>query len=68
VPESGPRSYGDAPRHLGVSIDERLNAAAEPDIDIGSDDADVRTLVIASREDLEITAGVEQVLTGSARS
>jgi hypothetical protein len=36
--------------------------------DISSGDADVRTLVIASREDLEITAGVEQVLTGSARS
>lgn len=32
----------------------------EPDIDISSGDADVRTLVIASREDLEITAGVEQ--------
>ncbi|MDQ2883056.1 MAG: acetate/propionate family kinase [Actinomycetota bacterium] len=54
--------------HLGVSIDEQLNAAAEPDTDISSRDARVATLVVASREDLQIAAGVEQALTGGAPS
>lgn len=54
--------------HLGVRIDERLNAAAQPDTDISAGDAGVATLVVASREDLEIATGVEQVLTGGVRS
>ncbi|PZS32352.1 MAG: acetate/propionate family kinase [Pseudonocardiales bacterium] len=54
--------------HLGVNIDQRLNAAAEPDTDISSRDAGVATLVVAAREDLQIAAGVEQALTSSARS
>jgi len=54
--------------HLDVSVDERLNADAQPDTDISTGDAAVRTLVVGSREDLEIAAGVEQVLTGGARS
>lgn len=54
--------------HLGVRIDDQLNADARPDTDIGAGAAGVRTLVVAAREDLEIAAGVERVLTGSARS
>ncbi len=50
--------------YLGVRVDQRLNAGAEPDIDIGAADAAVRTLVIASREDLEIAAGVRHLLEG----
>jgi acetate kinase len=58
--------------YLGVRIDDQLNALAEPDADIsagdtGHDDS-VRVLVIASREDLQIAAEVEQVLaSGSTR-
>jgi acetate kinase len=50
--------------HLGVRVDEGLNADAKPDIDISAAAATARTLVVASREDLEIAAGVEQVLGG----
>jgi acetate kinase len=49
--------------HLGVGVDEARNSAAEPDTDISSGDSRARTLVIASREDLEIAAAVERVLT-----
>jgi acetate kinase len=52
--------------HLGVSIDEWLNATAQPDTDISDGSANVRTLVITSREDLQIAAGVERVLRGRA--
>jgi acetate kinase len=52
--------------YLGVRIDDGINAAAEPDADIsagvaGADDG-VRVLVVASREDLQIAAGVERAL------
>ncbi|MEO7195944.1 MAG: acetate/propionate family kinase [Pseudonocardiaceae bacterium] len=62
--------HGTATRlaHLDVSINERLNATAEPDTDISSGDADVVTLVVASREDLQIAAGVEQALADGTRS
>jgi acetate kinase len=53
--------------HLGVRVDRRLNADAQPDADISADDAGVRTLVVASRADLEIAACVEQLLGGSSR-
>jgi acetate kinase len=51
-------------RYLGVQVDERLNAGAEPDADISAAGAAVRTLVITSREDLEIACGVEALLGG----
>ena len=48
--------------HLGVRIDDQLNSVAEPDTDISARDAGahggVRVLAIASREDLQIAAGV----------
>jgi acetate kinase len=50
--------------YLGVDVDQQLNAAAEPDADISAAAAAVRTLVVASREDLEIADGVRQLLEG----
>jgi acetate kinase len=57
--------------YLGARIDDQLNAVAEPDADIsagvaGADDG-VRVLVVASREDLQIAAEVEQVLASGSR-
>jgi acetate kinase len=54
--------------YLGVAIDRQRNARAvltdvdAPDADITADMAAVRTLVVRAREDLQIAAGVEQVL------
>jgi acetate kinase len=53
--------------HLGVAVDEALNAAGptgEGDVEIGAGGAAVRTLVVRSREDLQIAAGVERALAG----
>jgi acetate kinase len=50
--------------YLGVYVDAQLNEAAQPDADISTAAAAARTLVVASREDLEIAAGVEQLLGG----
>jgi acetate kinase len=50
--------------YLGVRVDTELNASAEPDADVSAADASVRTLVVTSREDLEIAAGVELLLGG----
>jgi acetate kinase len=47
---------------LGVELDGERNATARPDIEIGAEDAPVRTLVIAAREDLQIAREVRQVL------
>ena len=47
---------------LGVRLDAEANLAAEPDLEITADGASVRTFVIAAREELEIAAGVRQVL------
>ena len=47
---------------LGVRVDEQRNFDVQPDADVSSPDAAVRTLVIAARESLEIAAGVEQTL------
>jgi acetate kinase len=52
---------------LGVSISARSNAEVEGDAEITAGDGDVRTLVIRSREDLEIARQVRHVL-GSAHS
>jgi acetate kinase len=58
--------------HLGVALDGRADAAAEPgpgdpDVEITAPGASVRTFVVRSREDLQIAAGVEQALAGRAR-
>jgi len=49
--------------YLGVQVDEQLNDDSEPDADVSTASATARTLVIASREDLEIAAGVERLLS-----
>ncbi len=57
--------------HLDVYLDEENNAEAGTgsapitDTDISADAHGVRVLVVRSREDLEIAAGVEQLLAGS---
>ena len=48
--------------HLGIRVDDELNAVAEPDVDISTGVAGVPVLVIASREDLQIAAEVERAL------
>jgi acetate kinase len=48
---------------LGVAIDPAANASGEPDIDISAEDSSAATLVIHSREDLEIARQVESVLS-----
>lgn len=53
--------------HLGVAVDEARNDAIQDealqmDQDISAAGASVRTLVVRSREDLEIAAGVERAL------
>jgi acetate kinase len=57
--------------HLGVAVDGERDSAVPldgpcPDVEVSADGAAVRTLVVRSREDLQIAAGVEQAL-GSAR-
>ena len=49
--------------HLGVRIDEAVNASAVPDAQLGSPDSRVAVTTIASGEDLEIAAEVERLLT-----
>ena len=47
---------------LGVALDESANAAASGDAEVGAPGAAARTLVVESREDLEIARGVRSVL------
>jgi acetate kinase len=47
---------------LGVALDAGRDAAAEPDADVSTKDAAVRTLVVAAREDLEIAREVRVTL------
>jgi acetate kinase len=60
--------------HLGVAVSPRRNDAAtladagEPDAEITAPDTTVRTLVIRSREDLQIAAGVQQALRAAGSS
>ena len=49
---------------LGLAIDPEANRSAVPDTEITAQGATTRTLVIAAREDLEITRGVRSVLDG----
>ena len=48
--------------HLGVLVDDQRNAEARPDTDISAEPSLARTVVVASREDLEIAAAVAAVL------
>jgi acetate kinase len=50
-------------RHLGVAIDTELNAAAEPDAEIGHPAAGARTVVVEAREDLRIAGETRVALT-----
>jgi acetate kinase len=47
---------------LGVRVDGERNLMATGDVDISSKDAAVKTLVVTSREDVEIEREVQQVL------
>lgn len=49
--------------HLGVGLDEAGNADARPDQRISTPDSAVAVFVIASREDLQIAALVEQAVS-----
>jgi acetate kinase len=55
------RSRG-APAFLGVLLEEQRNQAARGDADIGAAGSPVATLVITSREDIEIARQVRAVL------
>ena len=48
--------------YLGVAVDAARNAAASADADISADEAEVRTVVVTAREDLEIARLVRSVL------
>jgi acetate kinase len=47
---------------LGIAVDPTRDAAADPDADVSADGAPVRTLVVRSREDLEMARQVRAVL------
>jgi acetate kinase len=47
---------------LGIALDEARNERVDGDGEIGLASADVQTLVIAAREDLEIARQVRDVL------
>jgi acetate kinase len=49
---------------LGVAVDAARNAKSEADCEIGTQDALVRTLVLSSREDIEIARQVRAALHG----
>ena len=48
-----------------AALDREANEGGAGDREIGADGAQVRTLVIEAREDLEIARGVRQVLAPS---
>ncbi len=50
---------------LGVAVDPKLNAQAEPDTDIAAAGSPVRVLVIRAREALVVARAVRQVLIGT---
>lgn len=51
---------------LGVHLDAERNAATTADGEVSEDDAPVRTVVVTSREDLEIARQVEDLLGRAA--
>jgi acetate kinase len=60
-PEIRGRSVNEL-RFLNVGIDEQRNTAAQSDVDISATDAQVRTVVIHAREDLQIAGEARRVL------
>jgi len=50
---------------MGVAVDPVRNTRGEPDREIGSTGASVRTLVVRAREDLEIARQVRAPLRAS---
>ncbi len=52
---------------LGIALDPECNAASGSDVDIATPEADVRTLVIAAREDLQIAREVRGLLIPDSR-
>ncbi len=46
---------------LGVHIDESANRSATPDVDITASGADVRTLIVEAREDVQIASEVRRL-------
>jgi acetate kinase len=46
---------------FGIELDRGRNMSARPDAEIGAEDAAVRTLVVAAREDLEIAREVRHI-------
>jgi len=52
---------------LGVAIDQERNLGVCGDLDITAADAQVRTMVVSAREDLEIARQVRQVLAEHSR-
>jgi acetate kinase len=50
---------------LGVAVDADANEAVDGDADISAAGAEVRTLVVVAREDLEIVRQVRQVVAGA---
>lgn len=57
-------AVGAALGHLGLAVDPGRNTAAEGDTDISADGASARTVVVTSREDLEIRRQVLHLLGG----
>jgi acetate kinase len=49
---------------LGVEVDEALNRAPALDADLSAPGANVKTVVLASREDLQIAKEVRETLRG----
>ncbi|WP_119727541.1 acetate/propionate family kinase [Thermomonospora amylolytica] len=56
------REVAEGLAYLGVAVDERANGSVRGDADVTAPGAAVRTLVVTSREDLEIAAGVRRAL------
>jgi acetate kinase len=56
------RLVGSGLGFLGVQIDDRLNASAEPDLDVSAGGS-IPVLVLRAREDLQIAAEVRSVLS-----
>jgi acetate kinase len=55
-------AVGSALGHLGVALDPRRNDDAAGDADISAEGAPARTVVVTSREDVEIRRQVTQLL------
>lgn len=63
APAVAARGGGRALGFLGVAVDADRNASVTGDVDISADGAAARTVVVTSREDLEIRRQVRELLT-----